>query len=70
MPQPSSNMSIPRFSTSSSSFYTTTPNPMMSKEDKFKVDTQGYSLSPHINNLGPSGQSGFSIQSYHYSGPL
>lgn len=68
---------LSRFASAQTSFYatsTTNVANLMPKEEKFKLDAQGYSstAATHPANIGahPQQTTGFSLQSYQYNGPL
>uniref|UniRef100_A0A915PWY4 Homeobox domain-containing protein n=1 Tax=Setaria digitata TaxID=48799 RepID=A0A915PWY4_9BILA len=76
-PTTSNNASaLSRFAPSQSSFYaasTTNPTNIMPKDDKFKLDSQGYcSSAVHMPSASSHSQqvNSFSLQSYQYNGPL
>ncbi|VDO43204.1 unnamed protein product [Onchocerca flexuosa] len=75
---PTSNnaTSLPRFAPPQPPFYaasTTSTTNLMSKDDKFKLHSQGYcSSAMHMPSTGTHSHqaSSFSVQSYQYNGPL
>ncbi|VDN28446.1 unnamed protein product [Gongylonema pulchrum] len=76
-PATSSTPALSRFATAQSSFYatsTTNATNLISKDDKFKPDPQGYcsTATAHPLNSGghPQQAAGFSLQTYQYNGPL
>ncbi|VDK47814.1 unnamed protein product [Anisakis simplex] len=60
---------ISRFTSAPTAFYGGTQTSVLPKDDKFKIDPHAYCTSSQMPAINQS-QTGFSLQSYPYNGPL